>query len=96
MDKKRDHLAACLLFVPCLLLAGCGGGATEGRKPVYPTSGRITMSGSPVIGATVSFAPREGQPVAMGRTNDAGEYVLTTYDGGDGAAAGRFSVVVNK
>lgn len=84
-----------LVTAACLLALGCGGGA-DGRKTVYPVTGKITMSGGPLIGASVSFAPREGQPVAVGRTNDQGEYTLTTYEASDGAAAGPFAVVVTK
>jgi hypothetical protein len=54
------------------------------------------MNGGPLAGAMVSFAPTEGQPVAVGRSNDAGEYSLTTYDSNDGAAKGTFKVTVMK
>ena len=81
------------LLSTCLILAGCGG--TDG-EPVYPVTGKVTLSGGPLVGATVTFAPREGQPVALGRTNTAGEYELTTYESGDGAAEGEFAVIVIK
>jgi hypothetical protein len=90
------YLSQLTLLGACLLLLGCGGPDTSGRQRVYPVTGKVTMSGGPLAGASVSFAPREGQPVAVGRTNDQGEYTLTTYDAGDGAAAGQFSVVISK
>jgi hypothetical protein len=79
------------------LLAGCGGedGASE-RKTVYPVTGKITLHGSPLADAMVSFAPKTGQPTAVGRTNQAGEFTLTTYEPGDGAAPGDYAVVVIK
>lgn len=77
------------------LLAGCGGAETEGRVPVYPVSGTLTMFGKPLDGATVAFAPQEGQPTAVGRTDKDGKFKLTTYDYQDGAAAGRFSAVIS-
>lgn len=76
--------------------SGCGGGA-EGGKPVFPASGSVTMFGAPLANATVAFAPTApGQPTAIGRTDKAGNFTLTTYDFGDGAAEGRFKVVINK
>lgn len=77
------------------LLAGCGGADTEGRVPVYPVSGTLTMFGKPVDGATVAFAPQEGQPTAVGKTDKDGNFQLTTYDYQDGAAAGRFNAVIS-
>lgn len=62
----------------------------------YPVTGDIKFLGAPVIGAVVSFAPKDGQPAAVGRTDDSDNYFLTTYDSADGAAAGNFSVVVMK
>lgn len=59
-------------------------------------SGNVTMFGSPLGGATVSFAPQEGQPTATGMTDDQGNFQLTTYDFGDGAAAGKYSIVISK
>lgn len=54
------------------------------------------MNGGPVAGATVIFSPQDGQPTATARTNDAGEYSLTTYDYEDGAAEGKFIVLISK
>jgi len=79
-----------------LVAVGCTGGSSEGRVNVYPVSGKVTMGGGPLVNATVAFAPREGQPTAVGRTDVNGEYHLSTYGGDDGAAAGSYSVVVTK
>lgn len=81
-----------------LLFLGCGGGGVgEGDQvDVYSVTGKITMNGAPVPGATVTFSPQEGQPVAYGRTNSSGEYALTTYEANDGAAAGPYVVLVTK
>jgi hypothetical protein len=87
-----------LVGLPVLLaglwIAGCGDGTTSQRTKVYKASGKVTFVGSPLIGAVVTFAPQENQPAAVGRTNDAGEFSLTTYGGNDGAAAGSFKVLV--
>jgi hypothetical protein len=44
----------------------------------------------------ISFSPKAKQPVATGRTGTDGTYTLTTYDTGDGAAAGDYVVLVTK
>lgn len=87
----------CLLMLTCLALTGCSGGAEgSSRLPVYKVTGKVTLRGGPLIGATVAFAPKEKQPVAIGKTDDAGMYELTTYDPGDGAAKGDYAVTVMK
>jgi hypothetical protein len=54
------------------------------------------LNGSPVPGATVTFSPKGEYPAAFAVTNAQGEYQLTTYESGDGAAEGAYSVVVMK
>lgn len=82
----------------CLLVAaaGCGGGGATGGVPVYEVTGTVTMAGAPLGDAVVSFAPEGGQPTATGRTKEDGTFFLTTYSYGDGAAEGKFKVLVSK
>ncbi len=86
----------CCLVILGIMLSGCNGDTGKGkpRAKVFKTKGKVTFLGSPVIGAIVSFSPKGDQPAAIGRTNDSGEYTLTTYAAGDGAAAGDFTVMV--
>ena len=91
------HRFLCFaLFLTTCTLVGCGGGGAKGGKPVFPASGTVTMFGGPLADATVAFAPQTGQPTAVGRTDKEGNFTLTTYEFGDGAAEGRFSVVISK
>lgn len=93
----RHVSSAVLMGVFVSMLGGCGDAPVGGKRvPVYKVTGKITMQGGALAGANVTFGPKEGQPVAVGVTNDAGEFTLTTYDAGDGAAAGEYSVVVMK
>ena len=93
--QRRYDFALLLLGV---LLAGCGPGAdlNSARQKVFKVNGKITMNGAPVANAMVSFSPKAQQPAATGRTAADGAYVLTTYDPGDGAAAGDYVVLVTK
>ena len=85
------------LAILCLAGLGCSdSGAGGQRVPTHPVTGKVTMNGGPLAGAMIAFAPTEGQPTAIGRSNDAGEYSLTTYDANDGAAKGAFNVTVMK
>ncbi len=90
----NSRVYACILAVVAAV-CGCSGD-TEGRKPTHAVSGKVIFNGGPVVGAFVSFAPREGQPVATGRTDNSGRYTLTTYETGDGAVEGNFVAVVTK
>ncbi len=86
----------CLVIVGGLILAGCGGGDGPKPVPVFKVTGTVTFQGKPLTQAIVTFSPKESQPVAFGMTNDKGEFTLTTYKTGDGAAAGSYGVVVSK
>lgn len=81
-----------------LLLMGCsgGGGDDANRKPTHKVTGTVTMAGGAVAGASVTFSPIEGQPVAFAMTDSEGKYTLTTYDAGDGAVEGSYKVMVYK
>jgi hypothetical protein len=76
---------------------GCG---HDGPKTV-PVSGVVTLNGKPLAGATVTFSPiaKPGEVNAgdgsSGKTNDNGEYTLTTSRGVPGAQVGKHRVGVS-
>lgn len=88
-------LSACSL-VAVAALVGCGGDDSDNKVDVYPVSGTVKMFGNPLAGATVSFAPQEGQPTATATTDEDGKFQLRTYEFGDGAAEGKYKVVISK
>lgn len=96
MVQQRRLLTGLMLGL--LFASGCGGGGegAEARVSVYKVTGKITLAGGPVAGASVTFSPKDKQPVATGKTGNDGTFTLTTYDPGDGAAAGNYVVVVSK
>lgn len=84
-------LAIC---VACVAV-GCSGGPK--RPATVKVSGKVTMGGTPVPRATVSFQPTApGGRAAVGVTDDAGQYTLTTFSAGDGAVAGDYGVAIVK
>src|SRR5580704_11532058 len=79
------------LLVSFLLagLAGCGYG--RGFE-VARVSGKVTLNGKPLSGATVALEPeskaKDVGPGASGVTDADGTYSLTTIDGKQGATVG--------
>jgi len=81
-----------LLVHGCFLL-GC---SRSNRLATYPVHGTLTYKGKPVAGATVDFlAPGAPRP-AVGNTDQAGHFRLTTFEPDDGAIAGKHVVIVLK
>jgi hypothetical protein len=79
-----------LLAVGVLLSAvGCGSGLSSAE-------GVVTLDGSPVEGATVTFVPASGEGMsASGQTDSNGKFRLST-SGKPGAKAGDYKVTVIK
>jgi hypothetical protein len=90
----QRRIAPCVA-IAVVALIGCSGSADE-RQKVVPVSGSVTYNGQPVAGATVVFLTKGSSPGATGQTASDGTFRLTTYDEGDGAAPGRYSVTVTK
>lgn len=84
---------ASILVLALLSTVGCGG---DGRPPRVPVSGVITVDQKPVAEAAVMFLPVAGGRPAIGTTDAAGRFVLTTFDDGDGAIIGEHKVSVTK
>lgn len=82
----------------CLaLINGCGGADDSNRPTRVKTSGTVTHKGQPVEGATVLFAPAEGQGhAATGLTDSQGRFRLTTFLANDGAVPGNYKVTISK
>ena len=97
MKIQRNLLLSSLLCLGLLVIAGCGGGPS--KPTTYPVTGTVTYKGTPLEGATVTFISKNQvvQPhSAVGTTNAAGKFELTTFANGDGAVAGSYLVKVVK
>lgn len=90
-----SHLLVVASATALLVVPACSSGPK--RPPTIKVSGKVTMNGTPVPGATVSFQPTApGGRAAVGITDDAGQYTLTTFSAGDGAIAGDYAVAIDK
>lgn len=88
--RKRTGLRWLLGAV---LLSGM---ACDGAGKTVKVSGRVTLDGQPLAGATVVFNPADGQGnSAAGRTDADGEFRLTTFGTDDGALPGDYKITVN-
>lgn len=83
-----------MLIVTCFFI-GCEGEVLN-RPPVYKVTGKVTFKGQPVANADVTFSNKDHNRSAFGRTNEDGEYELTTFQANDGAVAGKHSVFITK
>lgn len=98
MSVRYLQSLGCLALTSLLFVAGCGGDAAigaKGRVKTFTATGKVTFLGNPMSGAMVSFSPTGSQPAAVGMTDDSGNFKLTTYRAGDGAAAGDFKVLIS-
>ena len=87
--------ARLLVGLTLVVALGCGG------KRLAPVSGTVTLNGQPLANATVNF-----QPIAapgsidagigsQAKTNDKGEFTLTTSTGENGAVVGKHRVMIS-
>lgn len=82
--------SAALLLLP---LTGCG---KSDRPELATASGRVTLDGNPIEGASVSFEPVSGGRPCSGMTDADGVYKITSYVPFDGAPVGDHYVAVIK
>jgi hypothetical protein len=63
---------------------------------MYPVRGSVIYKGKPVPGASVTFMANGAPRAAVGKTDAAGNFQLTSFEPGDGAVAGMHEVTVKK
>lgn len=83
-------LAIAALF---LFATGCGGEATDDQPDLGQVKGTITMNGSPLADAQVTFRPAKGR-AASGKTDSSGNYELIYVGETKGAKIGSNKVSV--
>lgn len=101
--SRNSRLASCFLLT--LAIVGCGKATPppEFAAHLQPLTGKITMNGQPLAGATVAFHPDPKAPggeMAYGTTEADGSYLVKTIVVGqgprEGIAKGQYLITVNK
>jgi hypothetical protein len=81
-----------------LLLTTVGCAKPEERLTVYPVAGQVFVNGRPAAGAGVFLHPQASEPRPpfnpRAAVKDDGSFTLTTYENGDGAPAGEYTVCI--
>jgi hypothetical protein len=91
MFRVKSYRGPALLWLVLAALAGC----SDGRLPTDPAAGRVVFpDGSPVHVGTVELKSRTHGVQARGDIDSGGHFILTTYEPGDGAVAGKHDCVV--
>jgi hypothetical protein len=76
------------------LTVGCGTG--DGKRKVYPVTGKVRVDGQPAKDAFLIFYPTDttdaGAPKPTAVADEQGNLIVTTYVTGDGAPAGEYKV----
>jgi hypothetical protein len=89
---RQVRLTGFLCLGLAVIASGCG---DSGAPKVVPVKGTVVFRGKPLANARVTFYAKGAPIPAVGDTNDAGEFELTTYAKGDGAVAGENKVTVS-
>ena len=90
MNRHSSITVVGLLAVVGLM--ACSGCRAK-HPETAPVSGHITFQGKPVVEGTITFQPAHGRP-AMGTIGADGSYRLTTFENGDGAPPGKYTVTI--
>ena len=95
---SRPFVCFSLSVLSIVWSLGCSSGQMENPDwpERYAASGTVTWQGKPVEGADVTFMSDSGNSTAVGKTDSAGRFVLTTHVDGDGAVAGPQKVAVRR
>lgn len=87
--NTRLPLALMLSMLLCLA-TGCG----DGRPTRVTVTGRVLIDGKPLERGYVRFVPQGARP-SGGQIGLDGRFVLTCYDGQDGAVLGQHAIEVS-
>ena len=94
MDRSSANSSlrtvAAVMVLALVGASGCGPGSI-----IVPVTGVVVYQGKPVADAKVMFMSPESSRTATSQTNAAGEFALTTFTDGDGAAIGEHKVAIS-
>lgn len=95
--SRRRFVAAAILIPSLLALAGCG--KADVRVDTFPVTGSLTLDGKAPAGAKLIFHPLQLEGETLGaapnaRVKDDGSFSVSSYQPGDGAPPGEYTVTV--
>jgi hypothetical protein len=94
-----DMFNRLFVFVFVGLLCCCSGCPQRNPNDTIKVTGNVLVDGVPMPGTLVMFSPQGGAGIgAGGRTDEKGDFVLTTPGSpdGSGAVAGKYDVMFSK
>ena len=94
LAHRRDLGSIVLAGICCVATLGC---SDREQLPVHPVHGQVLLNGKPLADAIVSFHTREGGMAGTypsAHTDPEGRFAMTTYENGDGAAQGAYSISI--
>lgn len=94
--NKRNLLSCLTVSLVSISVAGFVGCGGPKWPPTYKSTGTVTLDGSPVERASITFYPLDGQKPANATTDANGAFQLTSFNAGDGATPGSFGVAIQK
>jgi hypothetical protein len=87
--KALYHISFVLLLPAVFIFSGCGKDNAPGK-----VTGTVTLNGSPVAGAEITFTPDDGSRISQGTIDSAGKYELWFSATANGAAVGTHKVSI--
>ncbi len=96
-------ISFCRIWVVVVFAMQVGCGRSDPYATV-PVKGVVTCNGKPLANGVINFTPvadQEGRGegnrgrAALGKTDEEGRFVLTTYKNNDGAIVGRHMVTIS-
>ncbi len=92
---NRRYTVGWLVLFAAFSLVGCGPDLSH-LPPTVPAEGVVTLDGTPVEGATVTFVSETTNYHATAITDAQGKFALNAFPEKKGAVAGKYKVEVNK
>ena len=92
----KKILYPSVVVLALMSAVGCSGSKDPNRPKTFPVSGVVTLGGTPVDGATVTFQLADHKGSSVGTTDASGKYQLSTFGGNDGARPGDYKISIVK
>ena len=91
MDSRMKNGIRAISLCLAIGFVGCG---PNDAPRLAKAKGVVTLNGKPLSNVGITFFPTGAGPMAIGKTNDKGEFVMMTTKPGDGACVGTHQVTL--